>query len=108
MFVVLPARSTIVSFGEVSSSPRSGLHISRAESNMLGGQRMSDHFFISYSSVDGIGFSLKLADELAAGPPPIPVWVDKRNLRPCGATEGLLSQPVRWPASDWSKGDLLT
>jgi TIR domain len=43
---------------------------------------MSDQFFISYSSVDGIGFSLKLADELAAGPPPIPVWVDKRNLRP--------------------------
>jgi hypothetical protein len=43
---------------------------------------MSDHFFISYSSVDGIGFSLKLADELAAGPPPVPVWVDKRNLRP--------------------------
>jgi len=41
-----------------------------------------DHFVISYSSVDGIAFSLKLADELAAGPPAVPIWVDKRNLRP--------------------------
>jgi hypothetical protein len=43
---------------------------------------MSEHFFISYSAVDGSDFSLLLADELAAGPPVIPVWIDKRNLRP--------------------------
>lgn len=43
---------------------------------------MSDHFFIGYSSVDGIEFSLRLADELAAGPPAVSVWVDKRKLRP--------------------------
>jgi hypothetical protein len=43
---------------------------------------MSDHLFISHSSVDGKDFSLRLADELAAGPPPIPVWIDKRELRP--------------------------
>jgi hypothetical protein len=42
----------------------------------------SDHFFISYSAVDGTDFALKLADELAAGPPAFPVWVDKRNIRP--------------------------
>jgi hypothetical protein len=42
---------------------------------------MLDHFFISYSSVDSADFALKLADELTAGPPEIPVWVDKRNLR---------------------------
>ncbi|HEY6968362.1 MAG TPA: tetratricopeptide repeat protein [Candidatus Angelobacter sp.] len=42
---------------------------------------MSDFFFISYSSVDGVDFAVKLADELSAGPPAIPVWLDKRNLR---------------------------
>jgi hypothetical protein len=40
-----------------------------------------DHYFISYSSVDGSEFSLKLADALASGPPAIPVWLDKRQLR---------------------------
>jgi len=43
---------------------------------------MTDFFFISYSSVDGKNFAMKLADELAAGPPTIPVWLDKRSLRP--------------------------
>jgi tetratricopeptide (TPR) repeat protein len=43
---------------------------------------MSDFYFISYSSVDGKDFALKLANELAAGPPPIPVWLDERTLRP--------------------------
>jgi hypothetical protein len=43
---------------------------------------MSDFFFISYSSVDGRDFALKLADELAAGPPKIGVWLDERTLRP--------------------------
>ena len=43
---------------------------------------MADFFFISYSSVDGKDFALKLANELAAGPPSIPVWLDERDLRP--------------------------
>jgi tetratricopeptide (TPR) repeat protein len=42
---------------------------------------MSDFFFISYSSV-GLDSAIKLADELAAGPPTYPVWLDKRRLRP--------------------------
>ncbi len=44
---------------------------------------MADFFFISYSSVDGKDFALTLANELAAGPPPIRVWLDERDLRPC-------------------------
>ncbi len=38
--------------------------------------------FISYSAVDGKDFALKLADDLVAGPPSFPVWLDKRRLRP--------------------------
>ena len=41
-----------------------------------------DHYFISYSSVDGLDFSLKLGDALEAGPPRIPIWLDKRQSRP--------------------------
>jgi hypothetical protein len=43
---------------------------------------MSEHFVISYSAVDGRDFALKLADDLAAGPPSFPVWVDKRDISP--------------------------
>jgi hypothetical protein len=43
---------------------------------------VSDHFFISYSTVDGGDFALRLADELDGGPPPIRAWVDKRRIRP--------------------------
>ncbi len=42
---------------------------------------MPNHHFISYSSVDALGFALRLADTLAAGPPPIPIWLDKRKLQ---------------------------
>ncbi len=43
---------------------------------------MSDRWFISYSRRDGEKFALDLADILAAGPPPILVWLDQRDLRP--------------------------
>jgi tetratricopeptide (TPR) repeat protein len=56
---------------------------------------MSDHFFISYSSVDGIGFSLKLADELAAGPPSFPVWLDQRDLRPSEDWDEQIVEAIR-------------
>lgn len=43
---------------------------------------MPNHHFISYSSLDGLDFALRLAETLAAGPPSIPVWLDKRKLIP--------------------------
>ena len=41
---------------------------------------MNRHHFISYSSADAQDFVLRLCDELIQGPPPIPVWLDKREL----------------------------
>ena len=56
---------------------------------------MSEHFFISYSSVDGQDFSLRLADELAAGPPEFPVWLDKRKLRPSEDWDEQIVEAIR-------------
>ena len=39
-------------------------------------------YFICYSRRDGEDIVLTLADQLAAGPPSIPVWLDRRNLQP--------------------------
>jgi len=41
---------------------------------------MSKHF-ISYSSADGAAFALRLRDALEAGPPPTPVWLDRRDIQ---------------------------
>jgi hypothetical protein len=39
-------------------------------------------YFICYSRRDGEEIALTLADQLAAGPPSIPVWLDRRTLQP--------------------------
>ena len=43
---------------------------------------MDGRFFLSYSSVDGEEFALRLVDPLSSGPPAFPVWFDQRELRP--------------------------
>jgi tetratricopeptide (TPR) repeat protein len=43
---------------------------------------VSDHYFVSYSRLDGEDFALRLADTLAAGPPPYHAWVDRREMQP--------------------------
>ena len=39
-------------------------------------------YFICYSRSDGEDLVVTLADQLAAGPPSIPVWLDRRRLQP--------------------------
>lgn len=39
-------------------------------------------YFICYSRRDGEDIVLTLADQLAAGPPSIRVWLDRRNIQP--------------------------
>ena len=43
---------------------------------------MNGRYFVSYSRVDAEVFAQRLADELVAGPPSYPVWLDVRDIRP--------------------------
>ncbi len=56
---------------------------------------MSDFFFISYSRQDGKDFAMKLELDLAAGPPPIPIWLDVRKLRPGEDWDEQLVEAIR-------------
>ena len=51
--------------------------------------------FISYSSVDGRDFALRLADALEAGPPSFPVWLDQRKLRPGDDWDEQIAEAIR-------------
>ena len=43
---------------------------------------MDGPYFISYSRVDAEDFARRLADQMLAGPPSYPVWLDERDLQP--------------------------
>jgi hypothetical protein len=53
------------------------------------------HYFISYSRVDAAEFAVRLADQLAAGPPPYPVWLDARQLQPGPDWDDQLVEAIR-------------
>src|SRR5688572_1855537 len=56
---------------------------------------MDDHYFVSYSRVDGADFALRLADELQAGPPSHRVWVDRRKLQPGRQWDAQLAEAIQ-------------
>jgi len=60
---------------------------------------MNRHHFISYSSADAQDFALRLCDELAQGPPPNPVWLDKRELVAGGDWDDQIVEAIRDCAS---------
>jgi tetratricopeptide (TPR) repeat protein len=43
---------------------------------------MDEHYFISYSRIDGADFAVRLTDDLRSGPPSHRVWLDVREMQP--------------------------
>jgi tetratricopeptide (TPR) repeat protein len=56
---------------------------------------MTGHYFVSYSRIDAADDAVWLADTLVAGPPSIPVWLDKRDLRPGEAWDEQIVEAIR-------------
>jgi tetratricopeptide (TPR) repeat protein len=56
---------------------------------------MPTNHFISYSVADAADFALELCDALAAGPPPIQVWLDKRQLIPGRDWDEQLAEAIK-------------
>jgi tetratricopeptide (TPR) repeat protein len=56
---------------------------------------MPGHVFISYSRADASDFALRLCDELQAGPPTIPTWLDRRRLIPSRDWDSSVAEAIR-------------
>ncbi len=56
---------------------------------------MLNHHFISYSTIDALDFALQLCDKLVAGPPALPAWLDKRQLRPGEDWDEQLAEAIK-------------
>src|SRR4051812_46991467 len=42
---------------------------------------MARHHFLSYSGADSLDFALRLEEALRTGSPPLPVWMDRKDIR---------------------------
>ena len=56
---------------------------------------MDGSYFISYSRVDAEDFARRLADQLVAGLPSYPVWLDVRDLQPDGDWDEQIADAIQ-------------
>ena len=61
----------------------------------MAGVGVDGSYFISYSRVDAEDFARRLADQLMAGPPEYPVWLDVQDLQPDGDWDEQIADAIQ-------------